>query len=341
MPKFRAEFDVKADVVLPEGVGELQLTTGPDSSIVFRNGPADRHGHASGLLAIVIAQSESIESATNDLRSHLAEQLDILAFATHSRFSIVEPKRLVEWDAGMKEREVRIFVTQDARYPPDPELRQTYISSVQALNNAPPLDFTRVALKYFRYGLLDEQAEDQFMRFWLALEVVAENVKEKEKVAITCPKCSSPLVCQQCGTAPTRVPMAKQAIEDLIAATAGKRAQVVAKRQFEARNGLMHGRSRESIEAKCKMPMPKLVNELGTIAWHSIMSTFPIVGETLEFAHRGGEFSNLSMVAAAKLLFEHTGDGPHPKEEKIPSGKIDVRTFFGREDDDGDPNCGS
>lgn len=338
MPTFRVEFEVKADVVLPAGVSDLRLTIGPDASITIRNGPEDQHGLASGLLVIVVAEAESIDSAANELRSLLAEQLDVLAFATHSRFRIVEPKRLIEWDAGKKEREARIFLTQDARYPPDPELQQEYIDSVQALNSAPPPGYTRAALKYFRYGLLDEQPEDQFMRFWLALEIVAENIKEKKKVPIACSKCSAPLTCQPCGTTPTKVPMAKQAIEGLIASIAGEHAPTVSKRQFKARNGLMHGGSLESVEAKCKMPMPKLVNELGTITWHAIMSTFPPVAGTLQLAHRGGEFGNISMVAAAKLFFEHKGDGPHPADQNIPSGKIEILTRFGNEADVAEPS---
>jgi hypothetical protein len=99
-----------------------------------------------------------------------------------------------------------------------------------------------MALKYFRYGLLDEQPEDQFMWLWLALEIVAENLKEKVRVPIACSACGANVKCAHCGDEPMRIPMAKQAIEQLIATVVDEKSIAeVAKRQFAARNGLMHG----------------------------------------------------------------------------------------------------
>lgn len=167
------------------------------------------------------------------------------------------------------------------------------------------------------------------MRLWLALEIIAENVKEKELVPIACPVCNTPMRCAACGTGPTRAPMAKQAIEDLIAKIAGTAAQDISRRQFKTRNGLMHGRSPESIEAECQVPLPAIVNELGTLTWHAIMSTIPLEdGPTLAFGHRDGEFATKSLVMWMLGTFDHTGDGPHPTQDKIPSVEIKMRTTF-------------
>ena len=167
------------------------------------------------------------------------------------------------------------------------------------------------------------------MRLWLALEIIAENVKEKERVPIVCPSCNVPMKCAACGVVPTRAPMAKQAIEGLISSIAGAAAQDVSRRQFKTRNGLMHGRSPESIEAECKLSLPEIVNELGTLTWHAIMSTIPLGdGPPLVFGHRDGEFANNSLVMAMQGTFDHTGDGPHPTEDKIPSVKIKMLTTF-------------
>jgi len=45
-------------------------------------------------------------------------------------------------------------------------------------------------MKYFRYGLLEGSSEDRFVKFWHALEIIAENTKEKERVPIVCSECN-------------------------------------------------------------------------------------------------------------------------------------------------------
>lgn len=328
MPTFRCEFDVKGDLVLPAYVSELELSSKAGFTTTFRNGPPDSEGHPTRLVATVVGPAESIDSAQDELRRDLAEQLDLLVFATHSRFQIIAPRRLIEWEADQKTRQFRVFHTVDARYPSDPELIREYLETVQALDQATPPAFTRTALKYFRYGLLDNRPEDQFMRLWLALEIIAENVKEKELVPIACPVCNAPMTCAACGTEPARAPMAKQAIEDLIAKIAGTAAQDTSRRQFKTRNGLMHGRRPESIEAECKVPLPAIVNELGTLTWHAIMSTIPVGdGPPLAFGHRDGDFASKSLVMSMLGTFDHAGDGPHPTQDKIPSVEIKMTTF--------------
>lgn len=327
MPTFRCEYDVTGDLVLPADIHELELSNSAGFTITFRNGPADDDGHATGLVVIVVGSAESIDSAQQEIRRGLAQQLDLLAFVTHSRFKIVAARRLIEWDAGKKQRQFRAFHTVDARYPPDPEFIGKYIETLDALDQAKPPEYARTALKYFRYGLLDDQPEDQFMRLWLALEIIAENSKETDRVPIVCPACNAAMKCGACGNEPTRVPMAKQAIEQLISKITGVAAPEVCKRQFTARNGLMHGRSPESIEAECKTPLDVIVNELGSLTWHAIMSTIPLgEGPPLAFGHRGGEFTKKSLVMSMLGAFDHTGDGPHPTDDKIPSVEITLMT---------------
>lgn len=197
------------------------------------------------------------------------------------------------------------------------------------MEQSEPPNFTKRALKYFRYGLLDEHPEDQHMHLWLALEIIAENLKEKESIPIVCPTCDTALKCDECGTEPTRIPMAKQAIEQLIFRTVGKEGKTVAKRQFETRNGLMHGRSVRSIVSKVNMEMANIVNELGFITWSAINSTFTFKKDVqLIFGHRGGDFTNKYLITSMRGSFEHTGNTPHPSEDKIPKVKISMKTNF-------------
>jgi hypothetical protein len=239
MPTFRCDIDVLGDLVLPAGRGQLDLQTSSGVSISFKNGAVDDEGHPTGMEAVVIGPSQSIETAASDLRLALTEQLDLLTFVTHSRFKIVAPRRLIEWDAGQTQRTMKVFHTVDSRYPPDPELDLAYFDTVDALNRVPPPPFVRTALKYFRYGLLDDLAEDQFMRIWLSLEIIAESTKDNTPIPIACPICQGAMTCSACGAKPTRTRMAKQAIEGLIRTIAGDNAAVISKRLFVARNGLM------------------------------------------------------------------------------------------------------
>ena len=176
MSTYRCDFKVAGTLVLPADVGSLELCSSAGFTTTFSNGPTDDQGHATGLIVTVVGRAESIDSAQEELRHGLAKQLDLLAFTTHSQFKIVAPLRLIEWDAGKKTRNFKAFHTADARYPPDPELIGEYLKTVGALDQANPPAFARVALKYFRYGLLDDQPDDQFMRLWHTLEVIAENV---------------------------------------------------------------------------------------------------------------------------------------------------------------------
>lgn len=330
---FRCDYRVIGDLVLLPEVPNLEIEIQEGYTISFKNGEVNEEGHTINLILTIIGPGTSIETAEKELRNILAQKLDLLTFVTHSRFKIVAPIKLIEWDEGEKDRMFKAFHTVDACYPPDPELIIEYLNTIVSLEEVAPPKFTRTALKYFRYGLLDEQADDQFMRLWLSLEIIAENIKDKEKVPINCPECKTAMICNVCGTEPTRVPMAKQAIEHLIFKVFGDEGEDVAKRQFETRNGLMHGRSTESIEKKCKMPMSELVDELGTLAWNAIMSTFTIRDEvSLHFGHRGGSFTNKVITASVTGRFEHPDDSAHPEDDKIPNVKISMGTNFGKAD---------
>ena len=329
MPIFRCDYKVVGDLVLPTDKTDLQFVTHKDFTMVFRNGEVNEEGHTIDLLTTMIGPATSIDSAEKEFRSVLTECLDLLTFSTHSRFKIVQPIRLVEWEEWKKKRNFIAFHKTEACYPPDPELVDKFVDTLLELERCEPLNFTKTALKYFRYGLLDEQPEDQHMRLWLALEIIAENLKEKESIPILCPVCESVLRCDACGVEPMRVPMAKQAIENLIWRVMGEKGKTVARRQFETRNGLMHGRSVNSIEKKAKMRMSDLANELGYITWNAIMSTFTLKEDVLlNFGHRGGDFTNKYLIMSVHGYFEYTGDTPHPDEDSIPNVNISLQTSF-------------
>lgn len=332
MPKFRCEFKVSCDLVLSEEHDAFSIKGIDGNTYEFKNAPANDEGHVPYLIVIVYGESDSIDDAQEELRSCLAKQLDTFTFATHSRCEIDEPLRLVEWDAGKIDRHFKSFITTDARFPPEPNLSQEFLNTSSILDNADPPSFIRTALKYFRYGVLDSQPEDQFMRFWLALEVIAENMKKKEVVPIVCPECGSAMTCGTCGTQPTRTPMAKQAIELLSKRIIGEEWREVTKPLFIVRNGIIHGSSVLSIEKKSKQLISDSVNDLARLVWNAIRINIKLSDKEasrLVLGHRGGDFVNKHMVAALNGSFEHTGDTPHPDEKNIPDVKVSLITRFG------------
>src|SRR5450759_1520269 len=202
MPTFRCDFDITGDLVLPPNLGCLSTKTLAGVSFAFTNGPPGADRHVSGMKVTVIGPSESIETARDELQGALAAQLNLLTLATQSRFKIVAPRRVMDWEAGQKQRTLRVFHTSDPRHPPDPELDPAFIDTIEKLDRAAPPAHVRTALQYFRYGLFYDQPEDQFMQLWLALEIIAENGKDPDPIPIVCSVCGADMKCSACGDSP-------------------------------------------------------------------------------------------------------------------------------------------
>ncbi|HEX6995149.1 MAG TPA: hypothetical protein VF339_13470 [Gammaproteobacteria bacterium] len=331
VPAFRCDFLVSGDLSLERSLEEINDHGHDGFRITFRDAPKDEQGHASGLVAIVIGEAESMEDAERRLRNALEHRLDLLTFVTHSRFKIRQALRLIEWEAGKKTRQLRVFHRFDPRYPPVPELASDILATVHELEKSGLPRFLRLALRYFRYGLFDEHAEDQFLRLWLSLEIIAENLKDRARVAITCPKCREPLTCGHCKSEPKRTPFGRQAIEALIGKVSSDMDNGAAERLLMARNKLMHGASRKSTESACKKSMSDLVDELGTIVWRVILTTIPLEaqGPQLAFYEPAyGRYVNSNMLLWSSITFDHDGDGPHPADVDIPDAKLEVLTRF-------------
>jgi hypothetical protein len=142
-----------------------------------------------------------------------------------------------------------------------------------------------------------------------------------------CRMCSANMTCPGCGLVPTRIPLPSDTIRETIDLVFGEQADAVSKRMFKARNALMHGASRASVEADCKMPMSDLVNELGALAWNAISLTFDLGdGPQLQFMSWGGDFAGGTMTTSMTVEFGWEGDGAYPEEEKLPKFEISMET---------------
>jgi hypothetical protein len=191
MPKFRADFIVKCSLVLPS---EAPLViAGEDIEITFRNAPADAEGHVPELLAEVIGSCVSIQDVPSQFRERLADQLDVISFATQSSFSIDQCLRVLDWEPFQKTRRILPAQKFDPLYPPSPDLSPEIMETVQAIVRSKPARHVMRAMREFRRGVIETDLSDQFLRFWAALEVIAMAEKETERVPIQCPRCHNDL----------------------------------------------------------------------------------------------------------------------------------------------------
>jgi hypothetical protein len=328
MPKFRADFVVKSAVVLPDDV-PLVVIAGDDPpiEITFRNAARDAEGHVPELVAEVVGDYDSIEDVSAQFRELLADQLDVISFATHSTLSIDRCLRVMDWEPFQKTRRIRPTQKFDPLYPPSPDLNSDIMATVQALVRSKPERYVQRAMHYFRQGVIATELSDQFLRFWAALEVIAQARKDVERVPIQCPRCHHNLICTECQETPTRRPMATQAIRHLISKI-NVQGEQLSKLLVETRNHLTHGGSLESLQSKIGMSLAEAVNNAAAAAWHAIMSSTPHLEGQPVFGHQGGDFASRELVVIADMIFEHQKEGAHPAEEQIPKPEISVITTF-------------
>ena len=133
MPIYRCDHRVVGDLVLPSESPAIEFLSRNNFRVILKNDAKNEDGLDVDIIATTIGPGSTEETAESELRDVLAECLDLLSFGTHTRFKIVEPKRLVEWDEGKKERKFRAFLKIDAKYPPAPELSGQYLDTAAVL----------------------------------------------------------------------------------------------------------------------------------------------------------------------------------------------------------------
>lgn len=323
MDIYRCDYDVRSDLVLENAGHHLMIKTIPAHTVIFRNATVDEQGHVPMLIVTVIGPASSFEAAAGELRRVLAKELDSLGFLTHSRLKVIGPRRLIEWNDHQVTRRFKIFARLDARYPPAAGLTKEYVDSLSAFNAVP--EYVQKALRNFRYGLLEEVPEDQFMRFWLALEILAINMHKGLSQEVFCRACNVPAKCASCGHVPPAVRSSKVAIVALIEKIVGRNARTVYEKLFAARNGIAHGKSAESVLSDAKVSWEKLLSVLGKLTSDAILLAIdPVQKLPRPFPTYAGRFLSLTLVGGALGTFEFTGTDRHPREDELPSPSLEI-----------------
>ncbi len=219
----------------------------------------------------------SLDEAKDISEECLVDCLNMLAFASGSRFELHRIRQLVDVTTSGQDgmRDVRLWSDSIEYEDPEPYLDEEMVKSIQRLLefDAPPS--IRRALRWYRLGINETIPDDQFMYFWFALEIVAEFQKSSEKVPDRCPQCQSPLFCEACGVNPVHKPYAKQAIEELLRSADKECSNETIERLHKTRNGLMHGSTLKEIEASLPQPHEEIVDILARLLWKSLALQFP------------------------------------------------------------------
>jgi len=292
------------------------------------NADPDISGHTPALIVRVIADCDAIDKVAEQFRTLLAQELDVVSFVTHSAFRIEECQRVIDWEPHQKSRRIRPMKKFDRFDPPDPELRRELLETAQAITRAGPEDYVMQALRSFRYGVIEQQPEDQFQHFWLAIETIAEGSKNTTRIPIPCPKCQGALFCSNCNQSPLRRPMARQAIRELLSTIRQDGGGQFYRDLVKTRDHLLHGRSPDTVEKEVGHPLSVLVNEAGRAAWHAISYSIPKLEGTPALGHRGWQFVNEVIILTPDMGFEYDGIAPHPSEAQIPTVEISMDTRF-------------
>jgi hypothetical protein len=329
MAKFRADFDVKGSLVLPVGEAELSFRSADrNTEITLSNRHAEGAEHANGLVACVVAEADDIGKVVDHFRTLLARQLDLLTFVTQSGFEIDQCRRVIDWEPHQKKRRIRPLQRFDRFDPPDPDLGADFLATAEAFAQARPAEYTLRALRSFRQGVIGRQLDDQFEHFWHVIETIAEGSKEPLRAPIPCPICQQGLFCPNCNDTPTRRPVARQAIRELLGKIRKDGDKKFYSDLVRTRDHLLHGRPPEDVVKVVGIELDRLVDEVGAAAWQCILSVMPKLPGSPSLAHRDWQFAFKVLAITPDMEFEYDGVAPHPSEAQIPKVTITLHTRF-------------
>lgn len=271
MVQFVAEIEIEGALRLSDTERPLVIDVAQPKARMELTNIDQPQNKDSVLLAHLTYESENIETAKEEINKLVPRFLNTLSFVTNSNFGPFRPIKIIDWTPGLAMRRASYFVHQPMREHAEPSLNQSYCDSTVRLIEMQSDEKLQRALRWFRLGLGSNLLEEQFMYFWMSLEIAAEMIKGAEKVRSHCPKCQSPLFCESCGTHPEQFASGNRAIrrfivEEMNMVGAGE----IEKTLIKIRNTLAHGRRISSIK---NLPCTdeQALDRLHQIAWHALM----------------------------------------------------------------------
>ena len=215
-------------------------------------------------------ESESLDHAQENFMDRILRVLDIMSLVTHAVFRFDRLHKIFDWSPNKTMRSGLIFLPDPPESLPNGVLNNEWIITANLLQHANIDSQLFGALRWFRLGILADTVEEQFQKFWFALELLAQHKKPNEKVHDSCPKCRGELYCENCDTYPMHRPYPRQAIESTWKVFAPNQ------REFfsivnKVRNAILHGKPSNEIEEIAGAPLHELVDPLAKATWRGLI----------------------------------------------------------------------
>lgn len=331
MTRFLANWEVESDITLPDKTPYLRYDH-PDGryTAFLRNIPEDRNGLLFLSMQFVFNAPSLRES--RKVGEQLAKEfLDFVTLASNLKLRLRNILQIFNWEPDGPTMRDCIYFSPSAAHGGGPfdALQKPLLDSVAMLQSQAIDPRLRRALKWFGNGVAARSPDDQFSFFWFVIELVAQHIKGPAPVPDKCPVCKGPLYCEMCGSTPLHRPYPKQAVQQLFAryVPQDKGPEEFYERASEARNMLMHGDEVKSIEEALNLELSELVDDMGELAWVSLMNQFipALVGKQPVFIQTN-QYVHMTMTGNAVMQVGFTANFDNPDPAHFPKVQISMIT---------------
>jgi hypothetical protein len=281
MPRFLVEYELRSLGVFDK-TNELEFAHPRlPAKITLREKRIDLNEEYAILGAYVVLDAQSLEEISEVSEGILSEFVHALKLATSLDLQVYRKLKVIEWSEGLAERNcwfIEKFVGDDRPYK---VLSQELMKTVELLTSEDIPPAVRRAIRWFSLAVSAKYMDEQFQCFWFSIEILAQFVKPSDKVPDICAKCRQPLYCEHCDEHPTHRPYPKQAIQFVFSKVVADRPDEAFNLCNEVRNRLMHGDSLEEIVGSTGVEFPRIVDNIGQVAWRALRSVIRITLKNL------------------------------------------------------------
>jgi hypothetical protein len=327
--RFLANWEVESDIILPSEIPFLRYEHPHSTYTAFLRNIPERRNELTSLSMQLIFEAPSLMDAKSVGEALAKEFLDYLSFASNLKARLRAVIQIFNWEPNQSDmREAlyysRSYAQDDAPYEaPD----QSLLDTIAILQSQPVSPRLRRALKWFANGVRTLFPDDQFAYFWFVIELVAQHIKEPSPVPDKCPSCRTPLYCPMCGATPLHRPYPKQAIEQLFHKYITDEPADFYALASEARNLLLHAEEVATIEVRCKIEFPRLVNDLGRLAYVAIFNQFaPVLMHKRPTFLQASHFVHMNMSGVAHMQVGFLADLNNPNPATFPKVELTRHT---------------
>ena len=323
-----ADFILDSDLRFPDGEGACTLK-GPDGSfeLTLSNTENGRELSKNVLSAQLIFEAVSLDNAREESFGKVALALNCLSSVTNRKFALTVLKRIIDWTPGVTERNALIYVETPEWDTAEPALCNAFVGTAERLLSMQSGERQQIAMRWYRFGLHAETADEQFSCFWFALEIASQALKGNEKSPSKCPKCHHPLRCENCNELPTHRKYPGEAIRQMVECVHPESADEVFTTLQRIRHTLMHGGRIASVIHEFLCNEEQVVNKLAFVTWHAIGLMFnkpdPQESRPFDFGHVDN-FLRRTLVASAHIKTTMKGDPNNPQLADFPSIQLTV-----------------